>query len=78
MIEAGIKDGNKVIVDFQRQPDNGDIVVAWLNGGKYDLRKFYDYGNVIVLRPANPKYEEETYTKNNIKLRGVVIGVFYI
>jgi len=77
MIDAGIKPYSLVIVDADAQPVNGDIVVAKVDN-EYTIKKFYQYGNTVVLRPANPKYKEQIYTKkNDIKLRGVVKGVLW-
>ena len=75
LIDANIYNGDFVLVDLERQPENGKIVVAWAKG-KYTIKKFYKKDNVIILRPANPKYEEQIYTnKNAIQIRGVVIWI---
>ena len=78
MVQAGLRDGGKVIVQYNKEPKNGDIVVARIDG-EYTIKYFYNYSDTVVLRPANPAYEEQTYKKggNEIETRGVVIGVLF-
>lgn len=54
MIEAGILDGDYVVIDPKRQPRNGNIVVGVTPDGEATLKEFYREGNVIRLQPRNP------------------------
>jgi len=77
MIEANIKAGDIVIVYFEAEAHNGNRVIAWIDD-EVTIKKFYRYDKTIVLRPANPRYPEKTYTaKNKVHLRGVVKGVLF-
>ena len=77
MLQAGLRDGSKVIVQHNKQPKNGDIVVARIDG-ETTVKYFNKYDDSIVLRPANRAYHEQRYDKgNDIKIRGVVIGVLW-
>ena len=72
MIEAGIYDGDLILVDRKIQPTHGVIVVAIIDGGytvKYLRRKADKY----YLRAANPKYKD-IYPESEFKIVGVVTG----
>ncbi len=55
MEDAGIHEGDIVILDRSRHPNNGDIVIASLDG-KVTLKYFEKKGDILKLIPANPKY----------------------
>ena len=75
MLQAGLRDGSKVIVQHNKEARNGDIVVARIDD-ETTIKYLYKYDDTVVLRPANSAYEEQKYDKgNDIKIRGVVIGV---
>lgn len=76
MIEEGIFDGDHVVIQQQETANNGDIVVALLNGEFATLKTFFrEKGGMIRLQPANstmdPIYEEE----ENVMVQGKVTGV---
>ena len=77
MIQAGLKDGSKVIVQYNKEPKNGDIVVVSIDD-EYTIKYFYKNNDIVVLRSANPAHKEQTYrSKDDIKVRGVIIGVLW-
>ena len=77
MLQASLRDGSKVIVQHNKEPQNGDIVVTRIDD-ETTVKYFYKYDDSIVLRPANRAYHELRYDKaNDIKIRGVVIGVLW-
>lgn len=77
MIGVGIRDGDIVIVDADAMPEKGDAVVVLVDH-ECTIKKFFQYGETVVLEPANPKYERQEYNSaNEIKLRGVVRGVLW-
>src|SRR5580765_2033034 len=53
MVDAGIRDGDIVIVRKQRTAENGQTVVALVNG-EATVKRFYQAGGRVELRPANP------------------------
>ena len=73
MIEAGILDGDYVIVERSFYPQNGDTVVALLDNENATLKKYYREDNRIRLQPAN-KTMKPIYTKNPV-IQGIVRAV---
>lgn len=73
MIEAGILDGDLVLVQEQKSANNGDIVVALLED-EATVKRFYREKDTIRLQPEN-QFMEPIYTRNLIIL-GKVIGLF--
>lgn len=72
MINARIHDGDVVMVSKQCQIDNGDIVVALINGDDATVKRFYQYNDIVVLRPENPEYKEMQYHAGEVQLLGKV------
>ena len=72
MIEAGIYDGDLIIVDKKIQPTHGLIVVALIDGG-YTVKYLRKKGNKSYLKAANPNYKD-IYPESEFKIVGVVTG----
>ncbi len=72
MIEAGIMPGDLVIVERGRDPKQGDIVVAQVDG-EWTMKYYYKYGREVVLKAANKKYPP-IKPKQELKVGGVVIS----
>lgn len=74
MIDAGIQEGDKVVVESESPVNVGDIVVAIVDGD-YTV-KYFDKskGGKIVLQPGNPKYSP-IVPENELKIFGKVVGV---
>lgn len=75
MIDAGIMDGDLILVRQQRVARNGEIVVAMI-GEEATVKRFYKEKNLIRLQPENP-YMEPIYSQD-VTIVGKVIGVFRI
>lgn len=73
MIDAGIMDGDLVIVERGREPQNGDVVIAEVDGN-WTLKYFQRQGKQIVLVAANPKYPD-IKPKADLHIGGVVTAV---
>lgn len=73
MIEAGIYDGDYVVVRRQQHADNGDIVVALLED-EATVKRFYREANHIRLQPENSRMEP--IRTRSVQVLGKVIGVF--
>ena len=73
MIDEGIKEGDFVIVEKRRNPQNGDIVVAEVDG-EWTLKYFKRDGNDVVLEAANPRYSK-IRAKTELCIGGVVSAV---
>lgn len=75
MIDAGIFDGDFVVVRRQPTADNGDIVVAGLPGEEATVKTFRAKGDTITLIPANPRFEEMVFDSSEIAVFGKVVTV---
>jgi repressor LexA len=74
MIEAGILDGDYVIVRQQQVANNGDIVVAMTEEDEATVKRFFKENNYIRLQPENPSMEP--IILSNVTILGKVIGVY--
>jgi repressor LexA len=75
MIEAGINDGDVVIIRETTVADNGDIVVALVEDQEATLKRFYRRGNAIALEAANPAYETRVLPEDKVKVQGRLVGL---
>lgn len=73
MIEEGILDGDYVVIQYQQEVKDGDIVVAILENGLATLKRIFFEGERIRLEPANSSMSP-IYTRD-VKIQGKVIGV---
>ena len=71
MIDVGISDGDYVVVKKQETAENGEIVVAYLDGYS-TVKTYYNDGKAITLQPQNPLYQKIITT--NCSVLGKVIG----
>lgn len=74
MIDAGILDGDIIIVDHERRPLDGDIVVA-LVGDDATVKRYHPRNGVIELRPANRTMEPLVLPAREVKIQGVVVAL---
>ncbi|NMO95974.1 transcriptional repressor LexA [Paenibacillus lemnae] len=74
MLEAGILNGDYVIVRQQQTADNGDIVVAMTEEDEATVKTFYKEKDHIRLQPENPSYEP--LRLNHVSILGKVVGIF--
>ncbi|MFN0113689.1 MAG: transcriptional repressor LexA [Paracoccaceae bacterium] len=75
MIEAGINDGDIVVIREQVAADNGDIVVALVEGHEATLKRFRRKGGMIALEAANPAYETRVLPEASVKIQGRLVGL---
>ncbi len=75
MIEEQIRDGDYVIVEDRKVAENGETVVALLEGEEVTLKKFYREKGRVRLQPANPSVSPLYVKKGDLKIQGVVIGI---
>ncbi len=74
MINAGIEEGDYLIVAEQETARNGDIVVALVDNDDATVKRFYREADHIRLQPENDDYEP--IISRNVKIRGRVIGLY--
>lgn len=75
MMNAGIVEGDKVIVDRSINAKSKDIVVAVVNG-EYTIKRLYKTDAKVELRPENPAYQPIVFKEGSeLEIWGVVVGV---
>ena len=75
MIDAGINDGDVVVIREQSTADNGDIVVALVEGHEATLKRFRRRGAAIALEAANPAYETRVFREDQVQVQGRLVGL---
>jgi repressor LexA len=70
MIDAGIEDGDTVIVKRCDTAENGTIVVALIDDGEVTLKRMLRKGGSIALEAANPDYKTRIFGPDQVKLQG--------
>ena len=76
MIEAGIKDGDTIIVRKTNTADNGQIVVALIDDHEAMLKKIRKKGKVVALESANKRYETKIFGPDRVKVQGVLVSLY--
>lgn len=75
MIDAGIHEGDIVVIREQDSVNNGDIVVALIEGYEATLKRYRRKGNMISLEAANPAYETRILPEGSIEVQGRLVGL---
>jgi repressor LexA len=76
MIDEQIRDGDFVVVNERQRADNGEMVIAMLNGASATVKKFYrERDGRIRLQPANELMPPIYVHENDITIQGIVVGV---
>ena len=75
MVGEGILDGDYIVVEKRPAADNGETVVAVMNG-EATVKKFYrERGGKVRLQPANPQLQPMVLRERDVEIRGVVVAV---
>jgi repressor LexA len=74
MIEAGILNGDLVVVQQTETANNGDIVVALIDNGEATLKKLRKHGDRVELIPANQSMAPMIYPADRVHIQGIVVG----
>ena len=75
MIEAGINDGDIVVIEDGSTAENGDIVVALVEGQEATLKRLRRKGGMIALEAANPAYETRVFRDDQVAVQGKLVGL---
>jgi len=75
MIEAGINDGDVVVIRETSVADDGDIVVALVNDQEATLKRLRRHGQSIALEPANAALTTQVYRADQVKVQGRLVGL---
>ena len=76
MIDAGIFDGDTIVVQRCDTADNGSIVVALIDDEEVTLKRLRRRGASIALEPANKTYETRIFGPDRVKVQGRLVGLF--
>ncbi len=75
MVDAGIFDGDTVVIQRCDTADNGAIVVALVDDQEVTLKRLRKKGGAIALEPANPAYETRIFGPDRVKVQGRLVGL---
>lgn len=78
MIDAGIFDGDTVIIKNANTANPGDIVVALVDDEEATLKRFRRKGASIALEAANPAYETRIFGPDRVKVQGKLVGLIRV
>ena len=75
MIDAGIFDGDTAIIQSGNTADNGEIIVALVEGHEATLKRLRRKGEMIALEAANASYETRIFRSDQIRVQGRLVGL---
>jgi len=75
MIDDNIQDGDVIIIEKRETAENGQSVVAMINGEQVTLKRFYVEPDGIRLQPANPTMSPIHLRNDDVQILGIVTGV---
>jgi repressor LexA len=75
MIEAGILDGDTVVIRRGETAENGQIVVALVDEAEVTLKRLRRRGASIALEPANPRHETRIFPADRVRVQGKLVGL---
>jgi len=76
MIEAGISEGDTVIVKKTDTADNGKIVVALIDNHEAMLKRIRRKGKTVALESANKNYETKIFGPDRVKVQGILVSLY--
>ena len=76
MIEAGISEGDTVIIKKTDTADNGKIVVALIDNHEAMLKRIRRKGKTIALESANRNYETKIFGPDRVKVQGILVSLY--
>ena len=76
MIEAGINDGDTVIIKKTNTADNGKIVVALIDDHEAMLKRIRKKGKTVALESANKNYETKIFGPDRVKVQGILVSLY--
>lgn len=75
MIDAGIQDGDTVIIRRAETAENGQIVVALVDEEEVTLKRLRRRGNSVALEPANPRHESRIFPAERVRVQGRLVAL---
>ena len=75
MLEAGIFDGDVVLVERRSEARNNEIVVALINGEETTLKRIEQLPGQVLLHPENVRFQTQRYRPDQVEIQGVLVGL---
>jgi len=75
MIEAGILDGDTIVIQRCETAENGAVVVALIDEQEATLKTLYKKGPDVALEPSNKDYQTQVYPANRVRIQGRLVGL---
>ncbi len=76
MIDDHIVDGDFVVIHGRQAADNGEMVIALVNGAEATVKRYYrEAGGWVRLQPSNPNVQPLRFPETDVMIQGVVVGV---
>ena len=76
MIEAGINDGDTVVIKKTDTAENGKIVVALIDDHEAMLKRLRRKGKTVALESANKNYETKIFGPDRVKVQGILVSLY--
>jgi len=75
MVGDGIFDGDRIIVERRIRVENGALAVVVIDGEEATVKRFYQDGDTVTLRPSNPEMSDISVEAERVDIRGAVVGL---
>lgn len=75
MVDAGIQDGDTVVIERCDTAENGTVVVALVDNSEVTLKRLRRKGDSIALEPANPSHKTRIFGPDRVRIQGRLIGL---
>jgi len=75
MIDDHMLDGDYVIVERREAAENGETVVALIDGADATIKRYYRADDVVRLEPRNPAMKSMAFPTERVSIQGVVVGI---
>jgi repressor LexA len=75
MVDAGIQDGDTVVIERCETADNGTIVVALIDNNEVTLKRLRRKGDSIALEPANQSHKTRIFGPDRVRIQGRLVGL---
>lgn len=75
MTGIGIMDGDVVVIERRENADNGEVVVALVDGSEATLKRIYRKNGMIELHAENPEYENRIFSPERVRVQGCLRGL---
>ncbi|WP_119303176.1 LexA family protein [Dongia deserti] len=75
MVDAGIQEGDTVVIERCETAENGTIVVALIDNSEVTLKRLRRKGDSIALEPANPAHKTRIFGPDRVRIQGRLVGL---